>query len=150
MTNSPAYFNNDMEVESRVRGFEDCTRPDTDFDHPSHLTVALSYLHRSRLTVPAATARLRAALYRFLDQHGHDRQKYNETITLFWIKLVRGFLDRADTARPISSIANELIASFGDSKIIYDYYTKEHLMSEEARQAWVEPNIKPLDFDGVR
>jgi hypothetical protein len=135
-----------MEVKARVRGFEDCTLPDSEFDHPSHLTVALSYLHLSRLTVPEATTRMREALYRFLNHHGHDHQKYNETITLFWVKLVRSFLDRTDTARPIADIANEMIESFGSSRFIYDYYSKERLSSEEARKRWVGPDLKPLDF----
>jgi hypothetical protein len=129
-----------------VRGFENCTLPDAEFDHPSHLTVALSYLHLSRLTVRQATTRMRAALYRYLDHYGEDRRKYNETITLFWVKLVRSFLDKADTQRPLADIANEMIESFGSSQLIYDYYSKEHLLSEAARKDWVEPDIKPLDF----
>ena len=146
MTNSQGYFKSEMEVKARVQAFEDCSLPDSEFDHPSHLTVALSYLHLSRLSVPEATTRMRAALYRFLDHHGHDRQKYNETITLFWVKLVRSFLDKADTARPLADIANEMIESFGSSQLIYDYYSKERLLSEEARKEWVEPDLKPLDF----
>ena len=146
MTDSSNFYRNEMEIEAVVRGFEDCTMPDAAFDHPSHLVVALFYLHRARLTVPEAATRMRASLYRFLDHHGHDRRKYNETITLFWIKLVRGFLNKTDTARTAANIASEMVASFGNSKIIYDYYSKEWLMSEEARRAWVEPDIKPLDF----
>lgn len=146
MTNSRDYFKSEMEVKARVEAFESCILPDSEFDHPSHLTVALSYLHLSRLSVPEAATRMRRALYRFLDHHGHDRQKYNETITLFWIKLVRSFLDRIDTPREVANIANELIASFDNSKIIYEYYSKEYLLSEAARKAWVEPDIKPLDF----
>ena len=146
MTNSEGYYQSEMEVKARVRGFEDCTLPDSEFDHPSHLTVALSYLHLSGLTVPQATTRMRAALYLYLDHYGEDRQKYNETITLFWVKLVRSFLDRTDTARPLLYITNEMIESFGSSQLIYDYYSKERLLSEEARQAWVEPDLKPLDF----
>jgi hypothetical protein len=146
VTDAENYFKSDLEVERRVQEFENCTLPDFEFDHPSHLAVALSYLHLSGLTVPEAVERMREALYRFLDYHGHGRQKYNETITLFWIKLVRSFLDRTRPARSIARLANEMIASFGDSKIIYDYYSKEHLLSESARRAWVEPDIKPLNF----
>jgi hypothetical protein len=146
VTDSQGYYQSEGEVKARVRGFEDCTLPDSEFDHPSHLTVALAYLHLSRLSVPEATTRMRAALYRFLDHYGEDRGKYNETITLFWVKLVRGFLDKTDTARPLADIANEMIESFGSSRLIYDYYSKERLSSEEARKEWVEPDVKPLDF----
>lgn len=146
MNNSQGYYQSEGEVKAIVRGFEDCTLPDAEFNHPSHLTVALAYLHLQRLTVPEATTRMRGALYRYLDHYGEDRQKYNETITLFWVKLVRSFLDKADTALPLADIANEMIESFGSSQLIYDYYSKEHLLSEEARKAWVEPDVKPLDF----
>jgi hypothetical protein len=146
VTDSKGYYESDVEVEALVQGFENGTLPDSEFDHPAHLTVALSYLHRSRLTVPEATARMRAALYRFLDIYGQDRRKYNETITLFWIKLVRSFLDRTDTARTVTDLANEMVESFGHSQLIYSYYSKKRLLSEEARKAWVEPDLKPLDF----
>lgn len=146
MTESKGYYSSEMEVEALVQGFEDGTLPDSKFDHPAHLTVALSYLYRSHLTVPEATARMRAALYRFLDRYGQDRRKYNETITLFWVKLVRSFLDKTERERQISDLANEMIESFGHSQLIYSYYSKEHLLSEEARTSWVEPDVKPLDF----
>jgi hypothetical protein len=146
VTESKNRYKSEDAVEAVVRGFENCTLPASQFDHPSHLTVALSYLHCSRLTVPEATERMRAALYRFLDHHGHDPRKYNQTITLFWVKLVRSFLDRTNTARPIEEIANEMIKVCGKSQLIYDYYSKERLSSEEAREGWVEPDVKVLDF----
>ena len=146
MTDSRNRYRSEDEIEALVRGFEDCTLPDSEFDHAAHLTVALSYLHRSRLTVPEATARMRAALYRFLDHYGEDRRKYHETITLFWVKRVEGFLAETDTARALSDLANEMIESAGSSQTIYNYYSKERLSSEEARKAWAEPDVKPLDF----
>jgi hypothetical protein len=140
------YYKNDDEIAALVRGFEDCTLPDSEFNHPAHLTVALSYLHHSRLTVAETAERMRGGLYRFLDHYGEGRQKYNETITLFWVKLVHRFLGRTNAARPTKDIANEMIESFGDSQIIYDYYSKERLSSEGAREAWVEPDVKPLEY----
>lgn len=145
--NSPRnYYKSEDEIEAVVTGFENCTLPDSEFKHAEHLTVALSYLHRSRLTVEEATTRMREALYRFLDRYADDRQAYNETITLFWVELVNSFLERTDTARPVKEIANKLIESFGNSNLIYEYFSREHLLSREARKAWVEPDLKPLDF----
>jgi hypothetical protein len=134
------------ELEAIVRGFEDCTLPDAEFKHAQHLMVALSYLQRSRLTAPEATTRMRGALYRFLDHYAGDRQAYNETITLFWIKLVSSFLEKTDRARPVADIFNEILEAFGNSNLMYDYFSREHLLSKEAKEAWVEPDLKPLDF----
>lgn len=146
MTGSRDYYKSDTEVEAVVLGFENCTLPDSEFNHAAHLTVALSYLHLAQLTVPEATERMRAAIYRFLKHHGHDSQIYNETITLFWVKLVHSFLEQMDTARPVMEIANEMIETLGSSQLIYDYYSKEHLSSEKAKDAWIEPDMRPLDF----
>jgi hypothetical protein len=147
MSGSDDCYTSEREIEAIVSGFESCAMPDSEFSHRAHMVVALSYLHLSRLSAEQAAERMRDGLYRFLDHYGNDRQKYNETITLFWIKLVRGFLDRASTSeRPLAALANELAASYPDSKLIYDYFSKELLSSGEARTSWVEPDRKPLDF----
>ena len=89
---------------------------------------------------------MRASLHRFLDHYGHDRQKYNETITLFWLKLVDKFLEQTDKARTAVDIYNEMVEFCGDPQLIFNYYSKELLSSEEARRGWVEPDLKPLEF----
>lgn len=140
------YYKSADEIEEIVRGFESCTTKPSEFDHRAHLTVAFAYLHLSQLTVAEARERMLAALYRFLDHNHVDRSKYNETITLFWIKLIRSFLDRTDRARSVAGIANEMIEAYGNSQLIFDYYSKEALFSEEARKMWIEPDVKPLNY----
>jgi hypothetical protein len=140
------YYRSDEEIETVVRGFESCTIEPAAFDHRAHLTVAFAYLHLSRLNVAEATKRMRAGLYRFLDHNNVERQKYNETITLFWIKRVRGFLAEIAAERPVAEIANKMIEACGDAKLIYEYYSKERLSSDEARTMWVEPDVKAIDF----
>jgi hypothetical protein len=146
MTSSTNHYKSEREIEALVQGFEDCTLPDSEFRHAAHLTVALYYLQRTRLTVPKATGKMRDGLYRFLDHYAGNRQAYNETITLFWIRIVDSFLSGTDTARPIEVLANEMIEAFGSSNLIYEYFSREHLLCMEARTAWVEPDLKPLDF----
>lgn len=146
MSEQKNFYQSDDEIKTLVHGFEDCTLLDSEFNHRAHLTVALSYLHLLRLTVPEATERMRAGLYRFLDYYGHDRQKYNETITLFWIKLVRGFLNRTNLSQSAAELANDLIEACGNPQLIFSYYSKELLSSDEARTGWLEPDLKPLEF----
>ncbi|HEX8652368.1 MAG TPA: hypothetical protein VF708_16255 [Pyrinomonadaceae bacterium] len=133
------------ELEAVVRGFESCDLRPSDFTHEAHLTVALWYLSEGR-TVPLAAERMRAGLFRYLDRHGPGRDKYNETITLFWIKLLRKFLDETEADRSIVETANEVSARFRDSKLIFDYYSRERLFSDKAKSAWVEPDLKPPGF----
>lgn len=131
------------EVEELVRKFESCELADSDFNHGAHLTVALFYV--SSLTVEEALERMREGLFRFLDHYDVDRQKYNETITVFWIRVVHSFLDGRNPGH-IADLTNELVEKHGDAKIIFKHYSKELLMSEEARRRWVEPDLRKIDF----
>lgn len=142
MTEETGRYESLDEMEAIVRGFESCRLSPQEFTHRGHLTVALCYLRR--LTVPLAAERMRAALFRFLDHHHVAREKYNETITLFWLKMLRKLLDESRRKRPFVLVANEVIAQLNDSRLIFDYYSRELLFSEEARSEWVEPDLKPL------
>lgn len=146
MAATTPYYKSDQEIELLVRGFESCAIEPAAFDHRAHLTVAFSYLYLFKLNVAEARERMRAGLFRFLDHNNVERQKYNETITLFWIKRVRSFLDEMDAERLVADIANEMIDACGDAQMIYEYYSKERLSSDEARSMWVEPDVKALDF----
>ncbi|HEY0003407.1 MAG TPA: hypothetical protein VGB17_01260 [Pyrinomonadaceae bacterium] len=141
-SNAEAYFNSPDEVEAIVRSFETCEVNPDDFKHPSHLAVALWYL--SKYNYEEAAERMRAGLCKLL---GHYQlEGYNETITLFWLRATRQFLDQSDRRRPISELASELVQTHGSSRLIYDYYSKELISSAEAKTSWVEPDLKPLDF----
>jgi hypothetical protein len=140
MTEEAGRYERLGEMERIARGFESCRLSPEEFTHRAHLTVALCYLRR--LTVELAAERMRANLFRFLDHHNVPREKYNETITLFWLKMLRKLMDNAGGKRPFVLVANEVIAQLNDSKLIFDYYSRERLFSEEARTGWVEPDLK--------
>ena len=132
-------------VEKLVRDFESCKLPLEGFKHRAHLSVTLFYL--TQMSLPDATVRMRRGLQRFIAHHGVEG--YNETITLFWLKLVERFLKAHDSppGRPaFRALLDELFENHGESGLIFDYYTRELLMSEKARASWVEPDLKPLDF----
>jgi len=149
MTNSKQLYSNEAEVEGVVRGFEDCqTRPEN-FTHAAHLTVALWYLRQSGMS--EATTKMRAHLLRFINHY--KEQGYNETITIFWLRVVQSFMKAVPAAgeegmkgRSVTEMANELTASYNDSRLIYDYYSKELLSTQTAKADFVEPDLRPLDF----
>lgn len=88
---------------------------------------------------------MRAGLHRYT-RHNNAQAIYNETITLFWLKLIRHFLDHADAASTLDAHANQLIATYINSKLPFEYYSRELIQSPEAKASWVEPDLKPLDF----
>jgi hypothetical protein len=135
-------FRSAAEIEILVQKFESCQLSLAEFKHREHLTVALWYL--SGLTVREAIERMREGLQRFISHHGETG--YHETITVFWLKVVRGFLEGTGAARPLPELANELLETQGHSRLINDYYSRELISSEGARRTWVEPDVKPFDF----
>lgn len=136
-------FKETREIERLVESFESCTVAPAKFDHGAHLAVALWYL--SELPAPLAEERMRAGLHRFTRHHNAEAM-YNETLTLFWLKLVRHFLARADSSRTLAARANELLATYNSSKLAFEYYSRALVQTPEAKTSWVEPDLKPLDF----
>lgn len=134
-------YTSETEIRALAEGFESCSLED--FSHREHLAVAVWYL--SRMTEEEAVARMRAGLMRFLAHHGEDPQKYNETITQFWIKRLGALLDQMDAARPLAERANEALKAAGSSKLVFNYYSRDRVFSDEARTTWVEPDLKRSD-----
>lgn len=133
------------EIERLVRAFERCTLPRCEWTHQAHLIVALWYLtHYSQLE---ATNCIRYGIQQYNLAHGIKTTKnsgYHETITLFWVRMVCQYLAVAGTNRSIVELANCLIQDYGNPRLTLEYYSRDLLMSQEARRSWVEPNLKSL------
>ena len=140
-----AAYRSEEEVEEVVRRFEDCTLSPDEFNHRPHLTVALTYL--LKFPEEEALARMRRSILRFIARHEIPPGVYHETLTLFWVRRVRSFVERERAGgRTLVGLANALAEECGDSRLVYQYFSKELIDSDGARAGWVEPDLKPLDF----
>ena len=137
-------FGSDEEVLDVVGRFESCKLAPSQFKHHEHLTVALCYL--LRLSDVEALARMKQSLFRFVEAHGINPGLYNETLTVFWLRRVRAFVARAGEGRRLAELANALAEECGDSRLVFEFYSKALVGSEEAKRGYVEPDLKPLDF----
>ncbi|HVF54597.1 MAG TPA: hypothetical protein VM934_00525 [Pyrinomonadaceae bacterium] len=144
MLQTNGHYRSDEEVREVVRRFEACAFTPAEFKHAPHLTVALLYLLESPWQ--EALERMRQSIRRFLAHHRLDASVYHETMTVFWIKRVRSFVEKVDGERPLFLLANELLAECGDARLVFGYYSKELIESDESRKGWAEPDLKPLDF----
>jgi hypothetical protein len=139
-------FRTAEEIFSLLRRFDDCTLPRAEWTHGAHLTVALWYL--LEFDWPEATERVRRGIRRYNAAHGIPTTPtggYHETLTLFWLRAVRSFLeDGRNEGRSLVSLANELVAT-ADGQLPLRHYTRARLFSAEARASWVEPDLKPVD-----
>jgi hypothetical protein len=138
-------YNNEAEIEVVVRGFESCKTGKGEFTHRDHLTVALWYLSVTNLE--EAIDRMRAGLLRFLDHHGVDRKKYNETLTVFWIEMVWRTLNEIEPDVPLVEKCNTVIKALQNPGLAFEYYSEELMWSDEARKSLVAPDLKGWKSD---
>ncbi|HEV7858946.1 MAG TPA: hypothetical protein VGO91_10050 [Pyrinomonadaceae bacterium] len=139
-------YRNAAEVLALIRDFKFCTLPRQQWTHRAHLTVAL--WHQLRYPWPEAVKLMREGIKRYNDAHGIVQTResgYHETMTLFWMRLVREYLKGAASGQrcSLASLANELVARHPKNLPLV-YYSRERLMSWEAREHWVSPDLLPL------
>lgn len=135
-------YDNEMAIQAVVEGFETCETAGDGFTHADHLAVGAWYLRYN--TELAALEKMRRGLLRFLTYHGEGVQKYNETITLFWLKRVDAYLASLAEELTWYDRVNRMVEALGNSKLVFEYYSPELLQSKEAKGSWVEPDLKPL------
>jgi hypothetical protein len=126
-----------------VRAFETCEIHPAEFKHYQHLAVALWYLKHH--PYEAASEKMRSGIQRLAAAYG--KSGYHETITVFWLKVMRGFLLQADSHATIFKLANEVASEYGHKNLIAEYYSEELLTSAKAKSEWVEPDLKALELD---
>ena len=136
------YYQSDDEIRSLVNEFEACSFHPSEFKHQQHLAVVLWYV--SNLPYEEASERMKRGIQRLAASYG--KTGYHETITEFWLRMVRGFLPEGERAESTARLANQLIEKYADKNLILDYYSAELLASPEAKVDWVEPDVKPLPF----
>ncbi|HEV2913406.1 MAG TPA: hypothetical protein VGX92_09000 [Pyrinomonadaceae bacterium] len=141
-----AAYRTTAEIECLVRNFESCLLPRDQWTHRAHLTVALWYLLRHQW--PEAVRRTRENIKRYNEAGGilTTRERgYHETITLFWLRMVRLYLETASRECSLVALFNGMVDRYGDKSLPLKFYTRERLMSGEARARWIEPDLKSLD-----
>ncbi len=140
-------FRSSAEVLELVRGFEFGTLPRAEWTHRAHLTVALWYCLRYSET--ESVRLIREGIKRYNHAHGIITTResgYHETLTLFWMRLVRRYLKEVSTIDcTLAVLANDLYERCGDKSLPLTYYTRERLMSFEARVNWIEPDLRELN-----
>ena len=62
-----------------------------------------------------------------------DSSGYHETITRFYVFRIGQFLASADRRRSLDHLADELIRLLGDQQAPLRHYSRQRLMSPEAR-----------------
>jgi hypothetical protein len=136
----------DLSLDQLIAGFQACTLPLDAWTHQAHLRVGAWHVHH--LGAEAALATLRAGISRLNESHGTINSAqggYHETITTAYVRLLELFLATFGAGVPLDERLAALVASpLGDRSILLRYWSRERLMSAEARAAWLAPDLAPL------
>ena len=128
----------DIEFKNQM---ESCEFPASEFNHRAHLRLA--YIYLSKTNTEKSSDLMRDTLNRFLIYNGVDLSKYHATLTKAWILAVHHFMNKTGD----SSSADEFInknTEMLDTKIMMTHYSAEVLFSDEARAAFLQPNLDPI------
>jgi hypothetical protein len=128
-----------MTDEAFARAFEAGNVTPAQFGHLAHVRVAWVYL-REAASVAEATDRMRSEIRRFASAAGVP-QKYHETITVFWVRLLDD-VRKQGGAGELADVLREYPA-LADKDLPLRHYSRERLFSDEARAGWVPPDRRP-------
>jgi hypothetical protein len=121
------------------------TLPKSEWTHHAHLRVGLWHALRHPDDVALELLRERIRAYNeATDVANTSSTGYHETITRFYIGVIRRFVNSIDPSRPVDELAQELIVCFGERDLPLRHYSPERLFSAQARLGWVEPDLRPL------
>ena len=146
-------YSTEAEIRSLVSAFEDGTLPRDCWTHAAHLTVGLWYLTQEATISASCNAGgtahsvIRQGIQRYNAAHGIESTPtsgYHETITLFWIQMIQNFLASVDRRNSLLKLTNQLLNQYPDPKRLFQYYSRDRLLSSQARLAWIEPDLQSL------
>ena len=129
-----------MDDHEFLRLVHDGNLPGEEFRHKGHLRLAWLFL--SRYPTDEASTIVAREIRWFAGANGASN-RYHDTLTRFWVRLVGHAMANAPEARSI----DELLARFPfllDKTLPYRNWRVETFNSDEARAGRVEPDLVPM------
>lgn len=108
-----------------------------DFRHQQHLRLAWACI-RTAPDVDAACTRVAALIRRFATALGHP-DKYHETLTVFWVRLLWAHHARIGRVPFQAAVAHN--PSLLDKDFVFRFYPRELLSGPQARSEWIAPPL---------
>ncbi|MBK9016583.1 MAG: hypothetical protein IPM82_22295 [Saprospiraceae bacterium] len=136
------------DAENLMKGFTECTLPKEEWTHESHLIAGLWLLARHG---EKALPEMRTRLLRYNESVGgvnDDHNGYHETMTVFWLWAIRElFADDNGKVYWSQDALDDLIfdETLADRNLWTEFYSKEKMMSVEARGGYVPPDLKEME-----
>ncbi|MBK8567565.1 MAG: hypothetical protein IPN76_30670 [Saprospiraceae bacterium] len=136
------------DAEKLLNGFNNCTLRKEEWTHEAHLIGGLWMLSQYG---DGALDEMRTRIRRFNESVGgvnDDQNGYHETLTVFWLwALKEMFADEAGKLYWNQDALDDLLfdETLADRNLWAEFYTKERMMSVEARKGYVSPDLKSME-----
>jgi len=136
------------QIEYIVSRFHDKTLPQDEWTHEAHLIVGLHAVLTHGLEKSISVMRDGIKEYNLAcGVQNSDSSGYHESITLFFLHALQGFVVRQNGGQALSLAALVdllLVSEMVKRPYLLQFYRKETIFSVEARRGWVEPDRRPL------
>jgi hypothetical protein len=129
-----------MDDDEFLKLFHEGALTGDEFRHRGHLRLA--WLVLSRHPRDEAEQIVANEIRQFAVANGASN-RYHDTLTRFWVRLLSHAMEHAPEARTI----DELLSMFPlllDKSLPYRHWRGETFNSDPARTGWVEPDLSPL------
>jgi len=132
------------EDEVFLTAFEAGTWPFDKWHHREHIRVA--YLYLSRHPYETALDRMRSGIKALNAAHKVPEtptRGYHETMTQGWLRLTHHFLSQSGKCESSEAFVAKHPGLLQKDALL-SHYTRDRLLSLEARNGFVEPDLRPL------
>jgi hypothetical protein len=134
------------DTKEMILQFEAGTLPKEEWTHHAHFVMALWYCFHYPL--PHAIQLIKEGIKKYnANSGGHNTADsgYHETITVFYTRLIVNYIFQSNASAHLEALLAELDKqSFLVKDFPLQYYSRELLMSREARKKWIAPDKRPL------
>jgi len=134
------------DIDKLVNSFLERTLPRSRWTHQAHLIVGTAM--NLRYGLEKGVVKMRDGVVQYNVSCGVENtltSGYHETITVFYMIMISYKLRTvAGAFSEMGKYMHILNSELSRPGIINDYYSSELICSEQARNAWVDPDIKDL------
>lgn len=128
-----------------VGAFREGSLSHADWTHEAHLAVGTWHVYE--FGPVRALAILRGSIRHLNDRHGtpnSETRGYHETITRAYVCLIADVLANEPPPNAVDAVRVVMTSAIAPKLALLDYYSRERLMSIEARRGWVPADLRPI------
>ena len=136
------------EIADLVASFRNRTLPAAAWTHNAHLVTGLWFNYN--YSESEAICYLRSGIISYNLTSGGENtpvKGYHETMTIFWVKVLRHFISKTPNLQLVGLCNTFLNSPWSSKDLPFQYYTRELLLSTEARAMWTRPDRASISED---